>query len=329
MKNQHAAAEKFAAEKKKIFDGCEVLTTMRDWVRFAVSLFRRKNLSFGQGTATAYDDALYLVQSALDLPLDGPETFFDARLTANEISRVKDFIARRALERVPAAYITREAWLGECRFYVDERVIVPRSYIAEMIPEKIAPWLGDVELVARAADVCTGGGSLAILLALAFPNARVDACDISSPALEVAAKNVGDYGLDDRISLFNSDVLAGVPAEKNSYDLIISNPPYEPDSIRENLPEEFRSEPAEALFSGADGMGVIRKLLRAAAEKLKPAGVLVVEVGGLQGALEAEFPQIEFNWLETEDASDCVCLIQASSLKKAFAKKSRGKGAAR
>lgn len=182
-------------------------------------------------------------------------------------------------------------------------------------------WIADAEAVERVADVCTGGGSIAVLLAHAFPNAQVDACDISEAALEVAAKNVEDYGLEAQIALHRSDVLDAVPAGENVYDVIVSNPPYEPDSLRETLPEEFRHEPDNALFSGADGMDVIRKLLEQAAEKLKPSGLLLIEVGGLQDALEAAFPQIEFNWLATADESDCVCLIQASSLKNAFGEK--------
>lgn len=306
---------------QKVFAGTENLTTIRDWVRFAVSLFNREQVFFGQGCPSAYDEALYIVQSVLHLPLDGPETFLDARLVQSEIDELKIALFRRAIGRVPAAYITKAAWLGDYRFYVDERVIVPRSYFMEIIPEQLSPWIADCDAVERVADVCTGGGSIAVLLAHAFPNAQVDACDISVPALEVATKNVEDYGLVEQISLFQSDVLDDVPAGKNAYDIIVSNPPYEPDSLRETLPEEFKHEPDNALFSGEDGMDVIRKLLKQAAEKLKPSGLLLIEVGGLQDALEAAFPKIEFNWLATADESDCVCLIQASSLKKAFGKK--------
>lgn len=305
----------------KIFEGTEVLLSIRDWVRFAVSLFNREKLFFGQGCQSAYDEALYIIQSVLSLPLEGPETFLDARLTDGEIETVKNALFRRAIERVPAAYITKEAWLGDYRFYVDERVIVPRSYFSEIIPEQLAPWIADCDAVELVADVCTGGGSIAILLAHAFPNAQVDACDISVPALEVATRNVEDYGLVEQISLFQSDVLDDVPAEENAYDVIVSNPPYEPEELRETLPGEFKHEPDNALFSGADGMDVIRKLLEQAAEKLKPSGLLLIEVGGLQDALEAAFPQVEFNWLATADETDCVCLIQASSLKRAFGKK--------
>ncbi|MBQ8445264.1 MAG: 50S ribosomal protein L3 N(5)-glutamine methyltransferase [Opitutales bacterium] len=307
---------------ENIFAGTEVLVTLRDWTRFAVSLFSKSGLFFGQGMSTAYDEAVYLLCHTLGLPTDGGvETFFDAKLTAPEIFAVKDVLFRRAVERVPAAYITREAWLGDFRFYVDERTIVPRSYFVEMIPEKILPWVPgmDAEAVERVADVCTGGASIAILLAHAFPNAQVDACDISDAALEVARKNVADYGLDERVSLWKSDVLDGVPADDASYDIIVSNPPYEPEELRETLPEEFRREPDNALFSGADGLDVIRKLLPQAAKKLKRNGVLLIEVGGLQDALTEAFPQLEISWLETADGSDCICAISASSLREVFA----------
>lgn len=309
------------ARMQKVFAGTDVLISVRDWVRFAVSLFNQEQLFFGQGCQSAYDEALYIVQSILHLPLEGPETFLDARLTSSEIEAVKTALFRRAIERVPAAYITKEAWLGDYRFYVDERVIVPRSYFMEIIPEQLTQWIADSDAVVRVADVCTGGGSIAILLAHAFPNAQVDACDISEAALEVATKNVEDYGLAEQISLFRSDVLDDVPAGKNAYDVIVSNPPYEPDALRKTLPEEFRHEPDNALFSGEDGMDVIRKLLKQAAEKLAPSGLLLIEVGGLHDALEEAFPQVEFNWLATADESDCICLIQASSLKKAFGEK--------
>lgn len=309
-------------KSEDIFAGTQVLVTLRDWTRFAVSLFSKSGLFFGQGMSTAYDEAVYLLCHTLGLPTDGgAETFFDAKLTPNEIEEIKSVLTRRALERVPAAYITREAWLGNYRFYVDERTIVPRSYFTEMIPEKMLPWIPgmDVEAVERIADVCTGGGSIAILLAEAFPNAAVDACDISDAALEVARKNVSDYGLENRISLWKSDVLDGVPAEDASYDIIVSNPPYEPEELRATLPEEFRKEPDNALFSGADGLDVIRRLLPQAAKKLKRNGALFIEVGGLQDALAEAFPQLEISWLETADGSDCICAISASSLREVFA----------
>lgn len=309
-----------------IFAGTDVLKTVRDWTRFAVSLFTARGLFFGQGMSSAYDEAVYLIFHTLSLPTDGgAETFFDARLTTREIADVKAVLRRRAVERVPAAYITREAWLGGFRFYVDERVIVPRSYFTEIIPEKILPWIPgmDADAVETAVDVCTGGGSLAILLADAFPRAHVHAGDISDAALEVARKNVEDYALEDRVSLWKSDVLDGVPVEDGSCDVIISNPPYEPESLRKGLPEEFRREPDNALFSGEDGLDVIRKLLPQAAKKLKRNGVLLIEVGGLQDALADAFPRLEMSWLDTADGSNCICAISASSLRAVFSSKEK------
>lgn len=304
-----------------IFAGTEALITLRDWTRFAVSLFSKSGLFFGHGMSSAYDEAVYLLCHTLGLPTDGGvETFFDAKLTLPEIDQIKRVLERRAIERVPAAYITQEAWLGGFRFYVDERTIVPRSYFVEIIPEQILPWIPgmDVEAVDRVADVCTGGGSIAVLLAHAFPNAQVDACDISTNALDVAQKNVSNYGLSGRVSLWESDVLDGVPAEDGSYDIIVSNPPYEPEELRETLPEEFRCEPDNALFSGVDGLDVIRKLLPQAARKLKRNGVLLIEVGGLQDAMAAAFPELEISWLNTQDGSDCICAISASALRAVF-----------
>lgn len=304
-----------------VFAGTDALTTLRDWTRFAVTLFSKRGLFFGQGMGSAFDEAVFLLCGVLKLPEEGVETFFDARLTAPEIEEIRRALFRRAVERVPAAYIAREAQLGGLRFYVDERVIVPRSYFVEIIPDQILPWIPgmDADAVLRAADVCTGGGSLAVLLARAFPNAHVDACDISADALDVARINVADYALEDRISLWRSDVFDGVPADGGEgYDVIVSNPPYEPEALRETLPEEFRREPDGALFSGADGMDVVRRLLPQAARRLARNGVLLIEVGGLRGALEEAFPRVEFSWLATQDGSDCVCAVSAASLRENF-----------
>lgn len=292
------------------------LVTLRDWLRYAVSLFNREKLFFGQGCASAYDEAVFLLQHALALPTEGLETFLDARLTKSEIAGVKNYLCRRAFDREPAAYITGEAHLGEFSFRVDKRVIVPRSYFLEIIPEQLNQWLRDPEGVARIADVCTGSGCLAILLALAYPNAQVDATDLSQDALDVAGENVSDYQLQDRISLYKSDVLAGVPPGGAPYDIIVCNPPYEPESVLNTLPEEFRHEPENALVSGTDGLDVIRKLLPEAAARLAPHGILLIEVGGLHDAMAAEWPNLEIHWLATQDESDCIALIQASALKK-------------
>ncbi|MDR2845534.1 MAG: 50S ribosomal protein L3 N(5)-glutamine methyltransferase [Puniceicoccales bacterium] len=291
------------------------LSTVRDWLRYAVSLFRRENLFFGQGATTAYDEAVWLIQHTLHLPKEGLETFLDARLTPPEIGAVKKVLARRAFAHEPAAYITGEAWLGDFSFRVDKRVIVPRSYLLEIIPEQLNQWLTAPEDVAHVADVCTGSGCLAVLLAHAFPNAQVDGTDNSADALEVAKLNVADYHLEERVTLHRADVLEGVPAPDGGYDVIVCNPPYEPESVLETLPEEFRHEPQGALVSGADGLDVIRKLFVQAASRLAPNGILLVEVGGLHDALEAAFPDVEMHWLTTHDETDCIVLIQATALR--------------
>jgi len=200
------------------------LETLRDWLRFAVSRFAHAGLSFGHGFATASDEALYLLLHTLHLPLDHAEPFLDAKLTHAERSELAALLTRRIEERVPAAYLTREAWLGDFRFHVDERVLIPRSFIAELLPDGLAPHIGDAASVKSALDLCTGSGCLAVLLAHAFEAADIDAADISSDALAVAQRNVSDYGLAGRINLIRSDLFDNLPGK--SYDLIISNPPY-------------------------------------------------------------------------------------------------------
>jgi ribosomal protein L3 glutamine methyltransferase len=219
---------------------------------------------------------------------------------------------RRVLDRVPAAYLTREAWLGDQRFYVDERAIIPRSYFLEIIPEQLALWLPQGKDVRHAADVCTGSGCLAILLARQFPAARVDACDLSAAALEVAKINVRDYRLGRRVHLFESDLLAGVPPAR--YDIILSNPPYEPTALVEAQDPEFAAEPRMAHDGGRDGMEIIRRLLVQARDRLQPHGIVVIEVGGLRTAIEREFEHLEPHWLHTADGADCVVLFQAGRL---------------
>src|SRR6266404_2219351 len=213
------------------------LATLRDWLRFAVTRFGEAKLSFGHGMTNAYDEAAYLLLHALHLPLDQLEPFLDAKLTHAEREEVQSIIARRVNERVPAAYLTREAWLGEYRFYVDERVLIPRSYIAELLREGLSPWISEPARIQNALDLCTGSGCLAILVAHHFPNVDVDAADISSDALAVALRNVTDHGLQGRVNLIRSDLLSNL-TEKN-YDLIVSNPPYVTAMAMEELPPEY------------------------------------------------------------------------------------------
>jgi ribosomal protein L3 glutamine methyltransferase len=288
------------------------LATLRDWLRWAVSRFNEAHLMFGHGTTNAYDEAAYLLLHALHLPLERLEPFLDARLAQGERAKLAQLFAQRIDERVPAAYLTREAWLGEFRFYVDERVLIPRSFIAELLPDGLAPFVGDAANVASALDLCTGSGCLAILLAHAYPQADIDASDLSSEALAVAQRNVSDYGLADRINLVRSDLFENLTGK--SYDLIISNPPYVTARSMDALPAEYRHEPALALAGGDDGMDAVRVIVREAPRFLSTHGVLVVEVGNNRDAAEAAFPRLPFTWLATPGAEDAVFLLRRDDL---------------
>lgn len=289
------------------------LVTLRDFLRWAVSRFNQAGLHFGHGTQSAYDEAAYLLLHALHLPHDRLEPFLDAALTESEREAVSALLDRRIRERVPAAYLTHEAWLGDFPFYVDERVIVPRSHIASMLMEEsLAPWVGDPAAVADALDLCTGSGCLAILLAHAFPNACIDAADLSEEALEVAARNVDDYELGERIALVRSDLFAGLVGRR--YDLIVSNPPYVTAESMRTLPAEYRREPALALASGEDGLDAVRSILAGAHDHLKPGGNLVVEVGGNHAIVETAFPHLGFTWIESESGEGMVFLLQREQL---------------
>jgi len=296
----------------KHFDDTESLITVRDWLRFAVSRFNEAGLFFGHGSDNAFDEAAYLILHTLHLPLDRLDPFLDASLTHGEAEQVQAVIERRVKERIPAAYLTHEAWLGEHRFYVDERVIVPRSFIAELLREQLAPWLDDPEEVGSALDLCTGSGCLAILAALAFPNAKVDAVDLSKEALEVAAKNVADYALQDRVELLESDLFAAL--DRRSYDVILSNPPYVNAESVAALPPEYQAEPALALGSGEDGLDATRQILAKAKSHLNPGGLLVVEIGHNRDALEAAYPALPFTWLDTESGEQFVFMLRREDL---------------
>jgi ribosomal protein L3 glutamine methyltransferase len=288
------------------------LLTLRDLLRFAVSRFNEAGLFFGHGSDNAWDEAVYLLLHTLHLPLDRLEPFLDARLTRAERDTVLDIVERRVSDRVPAAYLTHEAWLGEHRFYVDERVIVPRSFIAELLEEQLEPWLEDPYAVTSAIDLCTGSGCLAILTALAFPRAQVDAIDLSTDALAVAKRNINDYGLDDQVRLVHSNLFAGVARQR--YDLIISNPPYVNAESMLALPEEYRREPEMALAGGSDGLDLVRIMLREAKDHLNPGGLMVVEIGHNREVLEAAFPQTPFTWLETNGGNEFVFLLRYDEL---------------
>jgi len=293
-------------------DATEHLLTLRDWLRYAVSRFNEANLTFGHGSQSAYDEAAYLCLHTLHLPLDRLGPFLDARLLPEEAERLAQILERRVGERLPAPYLTREAWLQGYRFYVDERVIVPRSFLAPLILEQFRPWLAEPGGVTRALDLCTGSGCLAILMALAFPGAEVDAADLSPEALAVARRNVADYGLEDRIRLIESDLFGGLGGQR--YDLIVSNPPYVTAEAMAALPAEYRHEPALALASGEDGMDAVRVILREAAGHLNPGGLLAVEIGHNRDIVEAAFPGLEFTWPEVEGGEDTIFLLGREQL---------------
>lgn len=288
------------------------LVTLGDWLQFAVKLYGREKVSLGQIATTAHDEALYLLLRTLELPLDSDARVLTKKLSAAQRAKVEPVLRRRVLDRVPAAYLTREAWLGEHRFYVDERVIIPRSYFLEIIPQQLDGWLRTPAKVKRAVDVCTGSGCLAILLAKHFPQAKVDAIDLSAAALEVARINVRAHRLGGRVTLHESDVFDAVPAAK--YDVILSNPPYEPTAHVDVLPVEFQKEPRMSLDGGRDGLDIIRKLLRQSRTRLTREGIVLIEVGGLRAAMDREFAALEPHWLHTEDGADCVCVIHAQHL---------------
>jgi len=286
------------------------LATLGNWLEWAERQYARHQAALGQVSASAHDEALYLLLRTLDLPLDSKPAVLKRRLTDGEAEKVADVFHRRLEEHVPAAYLTREAFLGEHRFYVDERVIIPRSYFLELLPA-MAELLGG-KPVKRAVDVCTGSGCLAILLAHQFPEAKVDAIELSPDAMAVAKFNVASHHLAKRVKLHHSDVFDAVPPVK--YDLILSNPPYVPTRELRGLPEEFKREPAMALDGGRDGLDIIRKLLRQARERLQKHGLVTLEVGGLRAAMDRAFPELDLHWLHTEDGEDCVCVIQAARL---------------
>jgi ribosomal protein L3 glutamine methyltransferase len=290
----------------------DCLVTVRDWLRYAVSRFNGAGLSFGHGMQDAYDEAAYLILHTLHLSTDRLEPFLDARLLQAERHALRAVIARRVDERLPAAYITREAWLGDFRFYVDERVIVPRSFLAELIEDGCRPWIAEPESVGNALDLCTGSGCLAILMAHAFPAARIDAADLSDDALAVAHRNVTDHGLADRVRLVRADLFAGLGGRR--YDLIVSNPPYVTAASMATLPMEYRHEPEMALAAGEDGLDVIRRILASAASHLKPNGILAVEAGHNLAIVEEAFPQLDFTWAGVPSGEDMIFILDREQL---------------
>jgi ribosomal protein L3 glutamine methyltransferase len=289
-------------------------STIRDLLRYAVTRFNTAKLFFGHGSSNALDEAAYLILHTLKLPLDKLDPFFDARLLPEEIDSILAVIEKRATDRIPAAYITNEGWLGTYHFYIDERVLVPRSFIAELIPEQLSPWVNDPDSVTSILELCTGSGCLSVMLADAFPNAQIDAIDISADALAVAQRNVDEYGLQDRITLIESDLYANVPAKK--YDLIITNPPYVNADSMKKLPKEYQHEPQIGLEGGIDGMYFVRQILDGARKRLSKQGILIVEIGNERANAEAAFPwdKDKLTWVSTSAGEDMVFLMHADQL---------------
>lgn len=296
------------------------LQTVRDYIRWGASRFNEAGLFFGHGTDNAWDEAVFLVLNAIHLPLETDGRVLDARLTRPERERVVSFIERRVKDRVPAAYIAGEAWFGGMMFKVDERVLIPRSPIAELIEQQFEPWLP--EEPRKILDLCTGSGCIGIACAFAFPDARVDVSDISSDALVVAGDNIARYQLTDRVRAVQSDLFAGLADARRpgeGYDLIVSNPPYVDAEEFAAMPAEYRHEPELALVSGEDGLDFTRRLLREAPDYLAPQGMLVVEVGYSEPAMARAFPDLPLIWLEFERGGSGVFVISREQLMEAAA----------
>ena len=286
------------------------LVSIRDYIRWGLSEFTRAGLFFGHGTDNALDEARLLVLHALHMPFDSPDELLSARLTMEERERVLALLKRRVDERLPAAYLTHEAWFAGLSFYVDERVLVPRSPIAELVENGFAPWLAGEP--SRVLDLCTGSGCIGIACAYAFDDASVDLVDISSDALDVANINIVRHELGDRVQACQSDVFAGLDGQR--YDLIVSNPPYVDARDLAEMPEEYHREPALGLASGVDGLDITRQILRDAAAHLEEGGLLVVEVGNSWLALDEAYPQIGFTWLEFERGGHGVFCMSREEL---------------
>lgn len=281
---------------------CSALSSVRDYIRYAVSRFTAAGLDYGHGTGNAFDEAAFMVLEGLNLPVDTLDPWWDARLTPGERQRLFSLIDARVATRKPAAYLLNKTYLQGIPFYVDERVIVPRSFIAEILCDDdcFSPVV-DAENITRVLDLCTGSGCLAILAAYLFPQAQVDAVDLSHDALEVARRNVADHGLEDRVQLFAGDLFA--PLAGRRYDLIISNPPYVDAGEMAALSPEYAHEPAMALAGGDDGLDLVRRILDQAPAHLTAEGGLICEIGTGRERLEASRPDLPFMWLDTAESN--------------------------
>ncbi len=290
-----------------------LFVTPRDWLRYAISRFREANLVFGHGATTALDEAAYLILEGLHLPIDALDPFLDAKLTPSERRRIDGLIEARVTTRKPAAYLLNRAYIQGVPFYVDERVIVPRSFIGELLMTTFSEdsaLLGDPEGVLRALDLCAGGGSLAILAAHVFPHAAIDAVDLSADALAVARRNVEEHGLAGRVRLIEGDLFQ--PLEGARYDLILTNPPYVDAAAVAAFPPEYAAEPRVAHAGGDDGLDLVRRILAEAPGRLTEGGALVCEIGRGRDLLLRDYPDLPFVWLDTEESAGEVFLLRAA-----------------
>jgi ribosomal protein L3 glutamine methyltransferase len=319
-KRAKAAAKRGAAASRLPKVAAGELLTLLDFVRYAVSRFIEAELVFAHGTPDPVAEAAFLVCESLHLHPDQFETFATARVTAPEAKKILDLIARRVTSRKPAAYLVNKIYMRGLPFYVDERTIVPRSFIGELLEshfggengEDGGSLIDDPASVTSVLDLCTGSGCLAVLAARAFPNAEIDAVDISRDALDVAARNIGDYGLEDRVTLHRGDLFE--PLDGKRYDLIISNPPYVDAQGMADLPRECRAEPKLAFDGGADGLTIVRRILDQAGQHLTPQGGLLCEIGRCRPALDSAYPQTGFLWLDSADSEGEVFWIGAAEL---------------
>lgn len=292
------------------------LLTIRDVTRWAMSEMERNAISLGHGTADFWEEATFLVMRTLKLPFDRLETFWGAHLTPQELEEVLCNIDLRVHMKKPVPYLIKEGWLSDHCFYVDERVLIPRSFIAELLEESLSPWIDDPESVTSVLDMCTGSGCLAILAAETFPNAAVTGADISPDALDVAKINRTRFGLDDDLELVQTDLFTNLKDRK--FDLIISNPPYVTEAAMEELPAEYRHEPALALGAGRDGMDILRRMMPVLADYLTDDGMAIIEIGDGREAFEALWPTLPVTWLTTSGGDDMVFLVKRSDLKVYF-----------
>ena len=288
------------------------LSSIRDWLRYTVSQFESSDIFFGHGTSNAYDEAVWLIFGFLHLPHDTIENFLDASLTGKEKKDLLFLIEKRIKDKIPTAYLLNEAWLRDYKFYVDERVIVPRSLIAELLSENLYPWIDDPEKIFSALDLCSGSGCLGIMMAHSFQNAIIDLVDLSEKALQVAEININHYGLNDRTELIQSDLFDALQDKK--YDLIISNPPYVNQASVDSFPMEFLKEPSMALGSGEEGLDHTIRIINEAKRYLNDDGILIVEIGHNKEVLLNKFPTLKFQWLDVSLGNDFVFMLQKSQL---------------